>query len=61
MVVRLEPSNLTTEPEIKLVPLTVKVNSDSPAFFDVGEIEVVVGTGLGAADGENVPISTPTS
>lgn len=37
---------MTVEEEIKFVPLTVKVNPVSPTVFDVGEIEVVVGTGL---------------
>jgi len=38
--------NFTTELEIKLVPLTVRVNPESPTFLEVGSIEVVVGTGL---------------
>lgn len=29
-----------------MVPLTVKVNVEAPAVFDVGEILVVVGAGL---------------
>jgi len=41
-----EPLNLTTDAEIKLVPLTVKVKPSSPTVLDVGSIEVVVGTGL---------------
>ena len=45
-VVLFKPSKRTTELETKFVPLTVIVNSASPAVFEVGDIEVVVGTGL---------------
>ena len=31
---------------MKFVPFIVRVNCVSPTVFDVGEIEVVVGTGL---------------
>jgi len=41
-----EPFHFTTDVETKFVPLTVSVNCGSPAVFEVGEIDVVVGTGL---------------
>jgi len=41
-----EPLNLTTELEMKFVPLTVKVKPESPTVLDAGSIEVVVGAGL---------------
>jgi hypothetical protein len=44
--VRLVPPNLTTEPETKLVPVTVRVKSALPAVTQFGLIEVVVGTAL---------------
>ena len=44
--VRLVPPNLTTEPETKLVPVTVKVKLALPGMTQFGLIEVVVGTGL---------------
>ncbi len=37
---------LTTELEIKLVPVTVKVKLDPPAVSEFGEIEVMVGEGF---------------
>lgn len=46
VVVRSEPSNRTTELETKFVPLTVRVNAPSPTNLLVGEMLVVVGTGL---------------
>ncbi len=46
VVVRFEPFQRTTEPALKLVPLTVNVSPPTPAVALVGEIEVVVGTGL---------------
>ena len=36
----------TTEPETKFVPLMVSVKVAEPAVVEVGEIEVVVGTGF---------------
>ena len=45
-MVRSEPLKRTTEEAMKLAPLTVRVNWASPAVLEVGEIEVVVGTGL---------------
>jgi len=44
--VRLVPPKLTTEPETKLVPVTVKVKLALPGMTQFGLIEVVVGTGL---------------
>ena len=46
VVDRAEPLKLTVEEATKLVPLTVKVNDVPPAVTGVGEIDVVVGTGL---------------
>ncbi len=42
--VRLVPPKLTTEPETKLVPVTVNVKSMLPAVTQFGLIEVVVGS-----------------
>lgn len=40
------PFHWTTELETKLVPFIVRVKLEPPAIVEVGEIEVVVGTGL---------------
>ena len=40
------PLKLTTELEMKPVPLTVIMNNGALAYLDVGLILVVVGTGL---------------
>src|SRR5260221_5730158 len=45
-VLRLDPSNCTTEFETKPVPFTVSVNAASPAHLVSGEMPVVAGTGL---------------
>jgi hypothetical protein len=46
VVVRFEPFHLTTELEMKFVPLTVNVNAEPPAVAEDGLRLVVVGTGL---------------
>ena len=46
VVVLGELAKLTAEVVRKLVPLTVRVKAVSPVVFEVGVIEVVVGTGL---------------
>ena len=46
VVVRFVPFHLTTDPEMKLVPLTVNVNAEPPAVADEGLRLVVVGRGL---------------
>ena len=46
VVVRFVPFHLTTELEMKFVPLTVRVKPDPPAVADEGLRLVVVGTGL---------------
>jgi hypothetical protein len=46
VVVRLDPSQLTTEPETKTVPFTVSVNPAPPAVAEAGLRPVVVGAGL---------------
>ena len=46
VVVRSEPFHLTTEPETKLVPFTVRVKALPPAVAEEGLMLVVVGTGL---------------
>ena len=48
VVVRLEALKRTIEPDTKLVPLTVRVTAGSRLVAVVGEMEVVVGTGLAA-------------
>ena len=53
-MVRSEPSNLTTDPEIKFVPFTVSVKPASPTILLVGKMLVVVGKGL---DAVNVAVS----
>jgi hypothetical protein len=40
------PLKLTTESETKFVPSTVRVKPAPPAITDVGEVSIVVGTGL---------------
>ncbi len=59
VVVRALPPKFTTDEVIKLVPLTVIVKVESPIFLDVGEIEVVVGTGLLRVKVLDVPVSVP--
>ena len=49
VVVRLDPFHCTTEPLMKLLPLTVRVKAEPPAVAEVGLMLVVVGTGLAAA------------
>jgi hypothetical protein len=46
VVVRAVPFHLTTDPEMKLVPLTVSVKAEPPAVAELGLRLVVVGTGL---------------
>jgi len=46
VVLRAEPLKLTVDDALKFVPFTVSVNCAPPAIVDVGEIEVVVGTGF---------------
>ena len=46
VVVRGEPLKFTIDVETKLVPFTVMVKAASPTFLLVGEMLVVVGTGL---------------
>ncbi len=43
---RFEPFHRTTDPLIKLVPVTVSVKADPPAVAEVGLILERVGTGL---------------
>ena len=47
VVVRFVAFHLTTELEMKLVPLTVKVKADPPAVADAGLRVEIVGTGAG--------------
>src|SRR3989344_337495 len=46
VVVLFDPAHLTMDVGMNLVPLTVRVNPRLPLTFDVGEIVVIVGTGL---------------
>ena len=46
LVARGAPFQFTVEVETNLVPFTVKVNCALPAVVEVGQIEVMVGTGL---------------
>ena len=46
LVISAEPLKLTTDPETKFVPFTVRVKLGPPASVEVGEMLVVVGTGL---------------
>ena len=50
------PFHLTTELEMKLVPVTVRVNAEPPAVAELGLKLLSVGTGLGAI---MVKLSTP--
>ena len=51
VVVRSKPSNLTTAPDKKRVPLTVRVNSASPAILLEGEMLEILGAGLFTVNG----------
>ena len=55
VVVRLVPFQRTAEPEMKFVPLTVRVKAEPPAMAEVGLKEPMVGTGLLAVDREASP------
>lgn len=46
VVARAEPFQLTTDPEIKSLPLRTRVKSDPPEKVDVGEMEASTGTVL---------------
>lgn len=46
VVVLGEPAKFTTEVGTKFVPFTVRLNVELPEVLVVGEMEVVVGTGL---------------
>jgi hypothetical protein len=46
VLVRSEPSQRTTELEMKEEPLTVSIKSASPALALEGEMEVMLGTGF---------------
>src|SRR6266699_156094 len=46
VVVLAEPANCTTDVDTKSVPFTVSVNAAAPTILFVGEMLVVVGTGL---------------
>jgi|HubBroStandDraft_1064217.scaffolds.fasta_scaffold132350_1 hypothetical protein len=57
VVVRLEPFHCTVEPEMKLLPFTVKVKAAPPMVADEGESELIAGTGLdgGGFDDDDEP------
>jgi len=59
VVVRAEPFQFTTEVETKFVPFTVKVKPDPPAVVEVGEMEVVVGTGFKTTNAVDVAEPPP--
>ena len=63
VVVRASPAKLTTEVGIKFVPFTVNVKVASPAFLEVGETEVVVGTGFAmvTVGDERILVRVPSS
>jgi hypothetical protein len=46
VVVRFDPFHCTTEPLTKLLPLTVSMKAEPPAFADEGLRPLVAGTGL---------------
>jgi hypothetical protein len=59
VVVRGLPFHCTTELLTKLVPLTVNVNAPEPALAVVGEIDVVVGTGLFTVNATEFEVPPP--
>jgi hypothetical protein len=59
VVARAVPPKLTTEPETKFPPLTISVKAAPPAAALVGEIVVIVGTGLPPPPVEAVPLPHP--
>jgi hypothetical protein len=59
VVVRFEPFTRTTEPETKLLPVTVNVNPGLPAAALVGEILVNDGSGLLTVS-DSVPVVEPS-
>ena len=60
VVARALPFHSTVFPEIKLLPLTVKVNAELPAFTLEGESEPRVGAGAGAG-AETVKVLVTTA
>jgi hypothetical protein len=54
------PFHSTKSPETKLLPLTVSVNAEPPAFLLEGERELSVGTG-GGAGAETVSVAVTTA
>ena len=64
VVVRGLPFHCTTELLMKFVPFTVSVNAAEPALTELGESDVIVGTGFDAlivniSVFENVPAGAP--
>ena len=53
-VVRFEPLKLTTDPDMKFVPITVMVKPESPTVLLVGEMLIKVGMGLSTGRTVNV-------
>ena len=47
VVVRALPFQFTTEPEVKSLPVTVRVKAGSPAVALEGEIDITEGMGFG--------------
>src|SRR5512134_3555173 len=58
VVVRLDPFHCTTEPLMKLLPLTVRMKDTPPAFAEEGLRLVVAGTGLLAVTGADLYATT---
>ena len=59
VVVAAVPLKLTTEDELKFVPLTVNVKAAPPASALDGESDVIVGTGLFTVNGEAPEVPPP--
>jgi hypothetical protein len=58
VVARLAPFHCTTEPEIKLLPVTVNVKAPDPAAAEAGRIDAIDGVPF-AVIAKETPLLTP--
>jgi hypothetical protein len=59
VVASAEPFHSTASPDMKLVPVTVRVNPELPAVALAGDNELTAGVGGRGAETVNVTVTTP--